>query len=84
MKVNEFIANFAKKTGVDEKDENLQLLLAASSLKDVEVPQELIDSINKGIYTKEAAKNDPEIGDHYASKYKQVTYGDRDWETSTS
>ncbi len=66
MLIGELINNLAKKAGVSENDDNLKSLLASPELANVQVSEELVSTIDKGLLNIEAAKNNhPDIKKKY-------------------
>lgn len=78
MTVKEYLAGLAKKAGIADDNEDLQVLTAASALNEIEIPESLSGAISKGFYTKEAAKNDKEIQDFYYEKISKGIYSNFD------
>lgn len=70
MKFNEWLKDLLKKAGVDLTDPDVAATLGASGLKEIDVPPALDSQFYKGIYTKEAAENDPHLKKLYSSAAK--------------
>lgn len=66
MLIGELINNLAQKAGVKSDSEELKSLLASPELANVKVPEELVSTIDKGLLSIEAAKNNhPDIKKKY-------------------
>jgi hypothetical protein len=78
MKFNEFLKDVIKKTDIDITNPDTAAMLGASALKEIEVPDMFVSQFYKGIYTKEAAMNDPEIKSKYLSASKGEVFNDID------
>jgi hypothetical protein len=59
--VQDLIKDLATKAGVDQTNIDYAAFLGASALKDIEVPKVVVDSLNTGLLTKDAAINNPDI-----------------------
>lgn len=59
MKITDFLREIAEKGGI--RDNDLEAALGASALAGVEIPDTLKEKFNQAYYTKDRAKNDPDI-----------------------
>lgn len=67
MILGDFINNLAKTSGLKEDDENLVALLATEAAK-VEIKDEFATSLQSGLLTLDAAKQNPDLKKYYSAQ----------------
>lgn len=72
--VSELLNDLAVKAGVDVTGQDFKALLSSSGLM-VPVPESVVAQLNKGLYTKDAAINDPDIYNSIDRKAKGKYFG---------
>lgn len=72
--VLELLNDLATKAGLDVNDPELKALLSSTSLN-VNVSDKIVNQINKGLLTKDAALNDPEVYKQLDAKSKGKYFG---------
>lgn len=72
MKLGDFLDKLARSAGVTEDNESLKKALSNIQVADYDLPDDLANSINTGLLTKEAAKAHPELNQYFK---KQVLDG---------
>jgi len=63
------LSNLGKSTGANLASDAMKALLSHPEISKIDVPEEFWSQVNKGLLTKEQAKNDSEISGHYFSKW---------------
>jgi hypothetical protein len=67
--VKELLNDLAKKAGVDQTSDDFKMLLAASSLGEVEVPDSIVNGLGSGLMNKGGAMNHSEVKTHFQTLY---------------
>lgn len=68
-KVNELLFDLAKRAGIDENNDDLKLLMSATGLNSVEVPETLVKSLNTGLLDMNTARSNPILKSHYIGQF---------------
>jgi hypothetical protein len=69
MLLKEYLRTLAKQAGVEDLTE-IEALTGSSAMSGLELSDEVISNINKGILTKEAALASPDIKKHFEKQHK--------------
>lgn len=59
--VQELFKQLAQKAGLDLTSSDFQTFISASSLREIEVPETVLNNLNKGLMNKDAAINNPDV-----------------------
>jgi hypothetical protein len=68
MNLKEFLINQGKRAGLGENQE-FQLMVSASSLNDIEVPETIANQFNSSLMDSEIAKVNPDLKKHFIGNY---------------
>jgi hypothetical protein len=67
--LGDFISNLSKASGAKSDTDAMKSVLMHPELSKLDIPDEFIGSVMKGLLTKEVAKNDAEIRNHYFGQW---------------
>jgi uncharacterized protein YdcH (DUF465 family) len=69
MNLREFLIQQAKRAGISPEDQDFNLFISASSLSEMEVPEDVHRKFNNNLFDIEIAKSNQELKRHFVRQY---------------
>lgn len=73
--LGDFISNISKSSGANINTDSMKAVLMHPELSKLDIPDDFISSVMKGLLSKEVAKNDTEIRNHYFAQWAKTGDG---------